>query len=66
MCGFSSKPLSTHSAEQRREKIRKWFERFIKLKLSKPRGEEPLDETHGRFTPDRIWNMDQVFCNANL
>jgi hypothetical protein len=49
------------SAEARREKIRTWMERLHKLKLSRPRGGEPVDPEHGRFTPDQLLGMDQVW-----
>jgi len=49
-----------HSAAARYEKVRKWHERMFKLKMSLPRDGTPVDPEFGRFTPDRILNMDQV------
>jgi hypothetical protein len=52
--------LLSFSAEQRRLKVQTWIERLHKLKLSRPRGGEPMDPEHGRFPPKNIANIDQV------
>jgi hypothetical protein len=46
--------------------VQKWIERLHKLKLSLPRGGEPVHPEHGRFTPDQHLNIDQVYIKFSL
>lgn len=52
---------SFFSAVARFPKVRDWMARLHKLKMSLPHDGQPVDPEHGRFTPDVILNMDQVY-----